>query len=223
MTYEELKQRIIDFAESDEPVFVGNIDGFIKTAEQGIYNSVQLRALRKNVMGSVEQESPYLSLPNDFLSVFSLAVVDENGSEYLLVKDVSFIREAYPSATDAGKPRYYAIFGPASSNSTDPRPINELSIIIGPTPDKKYAVELHYFYYPESIVTAGETWLGDNFDMALFYGSMRQAALFQRMTKDVVENYEQKYAESMALLQMLGDGKQQMDYYRNSPTKRSGV
>ena len=223
MTYEELKQRIIDFAESDEPVFVGNIDGFIKTAEQGIYNSVQLRALRKNVMGSVQAENAYLPLPSDFLSVFSIAVVDELGTDYLLVKDVSFIREAYPSATDFGRPRYYSIFGPATTDADNPRPTNDLSLIIGPTPDKNYAVELHYFYYPESIVTAGETWLGENFDMALFYGAMRQAALFQRMTKDVVENYEQKYAEAMALLQMLGDGKQQMDYYRNSPTKRSGV
>lgn len=223
MTYEELKQRIIDFAESDEPVFVGNIDGFIKTAEQGIYNSVQLRALRKNVMGSVQAQNAYLPLPSDFLSVFSIAVVDELGTDYLLVKDVSFIREAYPSTTDLGKPRYYSIFGPATTGVADPRPTNDLSLIIGPTPDKTYAVELHYFYYPESIVTAGETWLGENFDMALFYGAMRQAALFQRMTKEVVENYEQKYAEAMALLQMLGDGKQQMDYYRNSPTKRSGV
>ena len=216
MNYAELRQKIIAFAESDEQLFQDNIDGFIETAEQKIYNSVQIQYLRKNVTGFTTPNNKYLSTPGDFLSVYSVAVVKPNGEyEYLLNKDVNFIRQAYPMPTDTGVPKYYAIFGPTTTNSTPPVLTNELSLILGPTPNAAFTVELHYFFIPESIVTAGTTWLGDNFDSALFYGAMREASLFQRMTPEVIANYEQKYNEAMTLLKNLGDGKQRTDAFRS--------
>lgn len=220
MNYTELRQKIIDFAESDEPLFLSNIDDFVRTAEQKIYNSVQIPALRKNATSTLTQNNKYLSAPQDFLSVFSLAVIGIDGSyEYLLNKDVNFIRAAYPAPTDVGLPKYYAIFGPTTTSDTPPVVTNELSFVLGPTPDSNYRVELHYFYYPESIVTANETWLGDNFDSALFYGAMREASIFQRMETDVVANYEQKYNESMTLLKQLGDAKNRQDAYRSGQVR----
>ena len=220
MNYAELRQKIIDFAETDEGTFVANIDNFIKNAEQKIYNAVQIPALRKNATSTVTPNNKYLSSPQDFLSVFSLAVIAPNGDyEYLLNKDVNFIRQVYPSPTDVGVPKYYAIFGPTTTSDQPPVITNELSFILGPTPDSNYRVELHYFYYPESIVTADTTWLGDNFDTALFYGAMREASIFQRMEVDVVTNYEQKYNEAMTLLKQLGDGKQRQDSYRSGQVR----
>jgi len=220
VNYSELRQKIIDFAETEEQMFLDNIDGFIRDAEQQIFNAVQIPALRKNATSTLTQNNSYLSSPSDFLAVFSLAVVGLDGSyEYLIDKDVNFIRQAYPSPTDTGFPRYYAIFGPTTTSDQPPVITNELSFILGPTPDSNYRVELHYFYYPESIVTAGTTWLGDNFDSALFYGAMRQASLFQRMEQDVVANYEQKHTEAMTLLKQLGDGKQRTDSYRTGQVR----
>jgi hypothetical protein len=220
VNYAELRQKIIDFAETDEGTFVANIDNFIQTAEQKIYNAVQIPALRKNATSTVTPNNKYLSSPQDFLSVFSLAVIAPNGDyEYLLNKDVNFIRQVYPSPTDVGVPKYYAIFGPTTTSDQPPVITNELSFILGPTPDSNYRVELHYFYYPESIVTADTTWLGDNFDTALFYGAMREASIFQRMEVDVVTNYEQKYNEAMTLLKQLGDGKQRQDSYRSGQVR----
>jgi len=220
MNYAELRQKIIDFAESDEPMFVDNIDEFVRSAEQKIYNSVQIAYLRKNVTGFTSANNKYLSTPGDFLSVYSLAVIDQTGNyEYLLNKDVNFIRAAYPSPSDVGLPKYYALFGPTTTSSAPPVLTDELSIILGPTPNAVYSIELHYFYYPESIVTAGTTWLGDNFDTALFYGAMREASIFQRMAADVVANYEQKYNEAMTLLKQLGDGKQRSDAYRSGQVR----
>ena len=220
MNYAELSEKIQSFAESDEQLFVANIPNFVKTAEQKIYNSTQLSYLRKNVTGTTSTNNKYLATPGDFLSVYSLAVVAPDGSyEYLLNKDVNFIRQAYPSPTDSGLPKYYALFGPTTTNSDPPVQTNELSLILGPTPNAVYAVELHYFYYPESIVTAGTTWLGDNFDSALFYGAMREACIFQRQEKDVIDNYEAKYNEAMTLLRQLGDGKQRSDAYRDGQAR----
>lgn len=220
MNYTELRQKIIDFAETEEQMFLDSIDGFIRDAEQQIYNAVQIPALRKNATSVLTPNNKYLSSPPDFLSVFSLAVIEANGAyEYLIDKDVNFIRQVYPTPTDTGLPRYYAIFGPTTTSDQPPVITNELSFILGPTPDSNYRVELHYFYYPESIVTAGTTWLGDNFDTALFYGAMRQASLFQRMEQDVVANYEQKYGESMTLLKQLSDGKQRTDAYRTGQVR----
>lgn len=220
MNYTELRDKIIAFAESDELSFVENIPKFVRAAEQRIYNSVQIQYLRKNVIGTVSQNNKYLSAPADFLSAYSLAIILPNGQyEYLLNKDVNFIRQAYPSPTDAGTPKYYAIFGPTTTADNPPLLTNEISFILGPTPDSNYSVELHYFFYPESIVTANTTWLGDNFDTVLFYGAMREASLFQRMEQDVVANYEQKYGEALALLMQLGNGLQRRDAYRSGQVR----
>jgi hypothetical protein len=174
MNYAELSAAIQNYSESDEQLFVDNIPTFVKIAEQKIYNSTQIAYLRRNVVGVTTTNNKYVATPQDFLSVYSVAVVDPTGEYiYLLDKDVNFIRQAYPAPTDTGIPKYYAIFGPTTTN-TDPAELtNELSLILGPTPNGSYTVELHYFFYPESIVTAGTTWLGDNFDSVLLYGAMR--------------------------------------------------
>jgi hypothetical protein len=220
MNYAQLSAAITAYAESDEQLFVENIPVFVELAEQRIYNSVQLSYLRKNVTGNASQNNKYLSTPSDFLSVYSVAVIKANGEyEYLLNKDVNFIRQSYPSPTDTGLPKYYAIFGPTTTSDNPPALTNEISLILGPTPDSAYSIELHYFFYPESIVTAGTTWLGDNFDSALLYGAMREACIFQRQEPDVVANYEQKYQESMMLLKQLGDGKERQDAYRSGQVR----
>jgi len=220
MNYAQLSAAIQAYSESDEQLFVENIPVFVKAAEQRIYNSVQFSYLRKNVTGSVTPSNPYLSAPTDFLSVYSIAVITPAGDyEYLLNKDVNFIRQAYPSVSDTGTPKYYAIFGPTTTAGDPPVLTNEMSFILGPKPNVNYSVELHYFFYPESIVTAGTTWLGDNFDTALFYGALREAAVFQRQEPDMVANYEQKYMESMSLLKQLGDGKERTDSYRTGQVR----
>jgi hypothetical protein len=220
MNYAELSAAIQNYSESDEQLFVDNIPTFVKLAEQKIYNSTQIAYLRRNVVGVTSTNNKYVATPPDFLSVYSVAVVDRSGDYiYLLDKDVNFIRQAYPAPTDTGIPKYYAIFGPTTTN-TDPAELtNELSLILGPTPNGSYTVELHYFFYPESIVTAGTTWLGDNFDSVLLYGAMREASIFQRQEADVVANYESKYNEAMTLLRQLGDGKQRTDAYRTGQAR----
>jgi len=220
MNYAELSAAIQNYSESDEQLFVENIPTFVKIAEQKIYNSTQIAYLRRNVVGVTSTNNKYVATPPDFLSVYSIAVVDPSGEYiYLLDKDVNFIRQAYPAPTDTGIPKYYAIFGPTTTN-TDPAELtNELSLILGPTPNGSYTVELHYFFYPESIVTAGTTWLGDNFDTVLLYGAMREASIFQRQEADVVANYESKYNEAMTLLRQLGDGRQRTDAYRTGQAR----
>jgi len=190
------------------------LNRFIEQAEQRIYNSVQFPSLRKNVTGSVTTSNKYLSCPTDFLSTYSLAVIDASGNyEYLLNKDVNFIRQAYPNpTTDVGIPKYYALFGPTVNTSTI---TNELSFIVGPTPDASYSVELHYFFYPESITTAGSTWLGDNFDTVLLYGSLVEAYTYMKGEADVMTFYDAKYKEALALAKRLGDGLERSDSYRS--------
>jgi len=179
-------------------------------AEQKIYNSVQLPSLRKNVTGALSQTIPYLSAPTDFLSVFSLAVIGSTGVyTYLINKDVSFIREAYPSQATVGTPRYYAVFGPDSGAT------QELTFLLGPTPSANLTAELHYFYYPESISTAGTSWLGDNFESALFNAVMVEAARFMKAEPDIVALYDAQYQQSLTLLKNLGDGKLRQDSYRS--------
>ena len=191
-----------------------SIPTFVQQAEERIYNTVQIPALRRNVTGNTTASNKYLACPDDFLSVYSMAVIDGTGRyEYMLNKEVNFIRQAYPSPSSTGIPKYYALFGPRSSNST------ELAFILGPTPDTAYTVELHYFYYPESIVTANTSWLGDNYSPALLYGSLREAYLFQKGEQDLIANVEAKYNEAMAQLKRLGDGLERGDAYRNGQTK----
>jgi hypothetical protein len=215
MTYDELVTQVNDYIENSFPT--SNIDTFIKQAEQRIYNTVQLASLRKNVTGTATVGNKYLQCPTDFLSVYSIAVISDSEYLYLLNKDVNFIREAYPSTAAAyrGKPKHYAIFGPRSDNE------DELSFILGPTPDLSYEVELHYFYLPESIVDAadGRTWLGDNFDSALLYGTLMEAATYTKAEADMVKLYSDRYVQSIALLKNLGDGKQRMDAYRDGQVR----
>jgi len=300
VNYVTLYQTIQSYAENTESLFVANIPTFVQQAEERIYNMVQFPALRRNVTGVLTSGNQYLSLPNDFLSTYSLAVSTTNGYEYLLNKDVNFIRQAYPKATDTGTPQYYALFGPQYTANT------ELSVILGPTPDSSYTVELHYFFYPASIVqgiitstgsitagssytngtytnipltggsgqgavatitiassivtsvtltnggnfyvagdtlsfnaanigigtgsgfsipvntinnSTGTSWLGDNFDPILLYGSMREAMLFMKGEQDLIGYYEQKFTEAVALAKRLGDGLERGDAYRDGQTK----
>jgi len=199
------------------------IDTFIKQAEQRIFNTVQFPSIRKNVTGTLTINNKYLSSPSDFLSVYSMAVIDATGRyEYLLNKDVNFIRQAYPDPTSTGIPKYYALFGPTTTNNTPPVITNELSFMVGPTPDAAYSVELHYFYYPTSIVEAGTTWLGDNFDSVLLYGALVEAAIFMKIdaqTEGLV--LDTKYKEALALAKRLGDGLERQDAYRSGQYRQA--
>ena len=214
MNYTELSTAIQNYAENTEASFVAEIPVFVQQAEQRIYNSVQFPSLRKNVTGQTTQDNKYLACPSDFLAVYSLAVVTDGTTttgtyEYLLNKDVNFIRQAYPTAGDTGTPKYYALFGPQSNDA------NELSMILGPTPDAVYPVELHYYYYPTSIVDAGTSWLGDNFDSVLLYGSLVEAYTYMKGEQDMMGLYNQKYQEALGLAKRLGDGMERQDAYRS--------
>ena len=215
MNYTELVTAVSDYTENTFPT--ADMNTFIKQAEQRIYNSIQFPSLRKNATGITSANNKYLSCPGDFLSSFSLAVIDATGAyEYLLNKDVNFIRQAYPQPTDTAIPRYYALFGPTTSGATI---TNELSFILGPTPDAAYDVELHYYYYPESIVTAGTTWLGDNFDSVLLYGTLVEAYTYMKGEADIALAYNAKYKEALDLAKRLGDGLERGDAYRDGQTK----
>lgn len=303
MNYVQLYQAIQDYSENTEPLFIDNISRFVMETEDRIYNSVQIPSLRKNVTGVLTAGNQYLSAPNDYLSTYSVSVYTSDYTTvpytYLLNKDVSFIRECYSNPTTTGTPKYYALFGSQYSN------VNELSFIMGPTPDQNYNVELHYFYYPVSIVQGvistlgtisggsgyvngsyadvyltggngsgavatvvvsggsvtsvtlddggsfyitgdvlsasttslggttnttfsvpvtavnnptGTSWLGDNYDPVLFYGSMREAILFMKGEQDMVNYYEKMYQEALGQLKRLGDGLERNDSYRKGQT-----
>jgi hypothetical protein len=196
------------------------IDRFIQQAEQRIYNNVQFPFLRKNMTGNIQSGNKYLKAPDDYLATYSLAVIDASGNyEYLLNKDVNFIRQAYPNpTTDTGIPRYYALFGPAIVGTAI---TNELTFILGPTPNTTYTVELHFYYYPESIVTSGTSWLGDNFDTVLLYGSLVEAYTFMKGEPDMITLYNQKYVEALALAKRLGDGMERQDAYRSGQYRQA--
>jgi hypothetical protein len=228
MTYTELIAAIQSYTENTFPeTYLASgatvssttqLNTFITQAEQRIFNTVQFPSLRKNVTGVTASGNKYLSCPSDFLSSFSLAVIDATGAyEYLLNKDVNFIRQAYPTPTDTAIPKYYALFGPTTTNDPSPVITNELSFILGPTPDAAYNVELHYYYYPESITTtaSGQTWLGDNFDSVLLYGSLVEAYTFMKGETDIITLYDGKYKEALAMAQRLGDGLERSDAYRS--------
>lgn len=238
MTYNELFIAVKNYLQNDFPANTWTnvagtgtttsggteqINTFITQAEERIYNTVQLPSLRKNVTGVTAGGNKYLSCPTDFLSVFSMAVIENPGTPtenytYLLNKDVNFLREAYPSSQDQGLPRYYALFGPtvASGVITD-----ELSFILAPTPDDAYDIELHYFFYPESITTAadGRTWLGDNYSPVLLYGTIVEAYTFLKGETDLIAVYEKKYQEAMQQLNRLGSGLERGDAYRDGQYK----
>jgi len=299
MNYVQLYQAIQDYAESTEQLFVDNIPTFVRQAEERVYNTVQIPSLRKNVTGTLTASNKYLSCPNDYLSTFSMAVIKADGSyDYLLNKDVNFIRESYPQPTDTGLPKYYALFGSQYSNA------NELSFILGPTPNDSYNVELHYYYYPVSIVQGaisagtanggssyvngiysnvplsggqgsgalanivvsgnavtsvniknqgnfytvgdvltvassyiggsgtgffytvtavdnidGTSWLGDNYDPCLLYGTLREAVIFQKGEQDMVTYYEKQFQNAMEQLNRLGTGLERGDAYRDGQAR----
>ena len=209
MNYTQLVAEIQSYVE--DQFTTQNIDTFIQQAEQRIYNTVQLPALRKNVTGTLTAGNKYLAMPSNWLATFSLAVINaDNEYLYLLNKDVNFIRQSFPD-TDSdfyGEPQYYAVF-------------DNTAFIVGPTPDANYAVELHYFYYPESITTVagGQTWLGDNFSSTLLYGSLLEAYTYMKGEADVIANYKARYDEAMLLLKQLGDGKDRQDAYRSGQVR----
>ena len=211
MNYAALSASIQAYTENDFPDTAGTggltsteqIDTFIQQAEQRIYNTVQLLDLRKNVTGNATSSNKYLSVPSDWLANFSLAVIDPTSGQYdyLLNKDVNFIRESFPYPATTGKPTHYAMF-------------DQNSYILGPTPDANYSMELHYFYYPPSIVTAGTSWLGDNFDSVLLYGSLLEAYTFMKGEQDIIAGYQARYSEAMSLLKEFAEGKNRQDMYR---------
>jgi hypothetical protein len=221
VNYSELFETIKGYCENDFPdvsflnsagdsnslTSTEQLNIFIKQAEQKVYNSVQILDLRKNVTGELSSGNQYLSVPTDWLANFSLAIIDSAGAyTYLLNKDVNFIRESFPNPTSTGKPTHYALF----DNS---------SYIVGPTPDQGYTAELHYFYYPDSIVSAGTSWVGENYDSILLYGALIEAHIFMKGEADVYESYIQRYNEALAGLKQLGEGKNRQDMYRTKQAR----
>jgi hypothetical protein len=208
VNYSQLSTLIQEYCESTEQSFVANIPTFVQLAEERIYNTVQLPAIRKNVTGAMSADNQYMSLPSDWLSTFSMAVIDPvtGEYEYLLNKDVNFIRASYPFPTSKGKPKYYAIW-------------DDNFMILGPTPDLSYNSELHYYYYPPSIVTNSTSWLGDNFENVLLYGAVREGYTYLKGEQDIMNYYEQKYQEALAQLKRLGDGLDRQDAYRSGQAR----
>lgn len=213
MNYTELVLQVKAYLTDDFPDFVTNdgdtldsadqIAAFVRQAEERIYNTVQMPAIRKNVSGNTIAGDKYIGLPTDFLAAFSLSVITDNGEQtYLLHKDVSFIREAYPNPNYTDTPVHYAQF-------------DQDTLILGPTPDQNYGLEMHYYYYPESITTAGTSWLGDNLESVLLYGTLVEAYSFLKGEADTFAMYNNKYMEALAMLKMLGDGKDRRDAYRS--------
>lgn len=201
------------YCETTEPSFVNNIPTFVIAAEERVFNTVQIPAIRKNQLGTITSHNKYLTLPSDWLATFSLAVVDASGNySYLLDKDVNFIRESYPNATTYGAPQHYAVF-------------DATSLILGPTPDQSYQAELHYYYYPQSITVQdgtthkGTSWLGTNFETVLLYGAIREAYTYLKGETDIAASYEAKYQEALGLLKVLGDGKNRRDAYRSGQAR----
>ena len=204
MNYTQLVDLVKQYTQNEETSFVANIPVFVQLAEERIYNAVFIPAIRKNQIGTLTPSNKYLTLPADWLANFSLAVITPvtNAQTFLIDKDVNFIRECYPDPDDSGVPKYYAIF-------------DKNTLILGPTPDSNYQVELHYYYYPQSIVTASTSWLGDNFETVLLYGTLREAYIYMKGEQDMIQYYEQKYQESLGLLKLLGEGKDRRDAFRS--------
>ena len=208
MNYAQLVSLIQEYCESTEQTFVDNIPTFVQLAEERIYNTVQIPAIRKNVTGVATINFPYISIPPDWLSTYSLAAIDPDTGEYeyLLNKDVNYIRAAYPNPTDYGTPKYYAVW-------------NDNSFMLGPSPNKVYTMELHYYYYPPSIVNVGTSWLGTNFETVLLYGAVREGYTYLKGEQDIMNYYEQKYQEALAQLKRLGDGLDRQDAYRSGQAR----
>ncbi len=205
-----LWQLIQDYTNNQESTFLADIPTFVQVTEERIYNTVQIPAIRKNQVAALTAGNQYLLLPSDWLATYSLALTDTTQNPnvyiYLIPKDVNYIREAYPAPNTTATPNYYAQF-------------DYQTLILGPTPDIGYPVELHYYYYPTTIVTAGSSWLGNNFPEVLLYGALREAYVFMKGEADVLEMYEKKYMEGIARLKRLGDGMDRRDAYREPQVK----
>lgn len=207
LTYAQLTQAIKDYTEVDQETFNNNIPNFVRNTELVVNNTVQLPAFRRNVTGQATELFQYLNLPSDFLSLFSLAVIDPQGNyNYLYQKDVNYIREAYPFPTAIGEPQYYGIF-------------SSTALILGPTPDENYNMEMHYYAAPVSIVDAGTSWLGENYPSVLLWGSLYEAYVFLKGEADMIKSSQQKFQEHMVLLKQLGDGKDRQDNYRTTQVR----
>lgn len=208
MKYDDLKQQVQDYLETSEATFVANIPNFVKEVENRVYNEVQMPALRKNVEGSIAADNKYLKMPGDFLSLFSFAVIDPDTGEYhyTMLKDVNLIREVYPSPTFKQRPKYVGLFDPTT-------------LILGPTPDRAYKAELHYFYYPETMVTAGESWLSKNFPSVMLYGVIAEGYRFLKGDAAQQKVYDDQYAAALNLLRKQAEGKARNDAYANNTAK----
>ena len=215
MNYTELVSAIQSYTENTFPT--ASINTLIEQAEQRIYNNVQFPTIRKNVLSNLNVGGIYITPPTGFLSVYSFAIIDPATSEYtyLLNKDVNFIREAYPNPNDLGTPKYYALFGMDSNVTTS------ITLMIGPASDTACDVEIHYNSYPESITTADTTWLGNNFDSVLLYGSLVEAYTYMKGEPDMVALYDSKYKEALALAKRLGDGMERQDAYRSGQFRQA--
>jgi len=204
-TYDQLKQAIQDYTENDETSFVTNLPVFIRQAEERILKNVQLSLFRKNVSGAMSASNKYLACPSDFLAPFSLSFVDGNSDhQFLEVKDADFVQTFNPDATNTGNPRFYAVF------DVD-------NFILGPTPDSAYAVELHYFYRPASLTAgsgSGTTWLSENAEIAMLYGSLMEAYIYMKGEPDMLGQYEKRFMEAIQGMKMLGEAKEVTDEYR---------
>ena len=194
MNYTELVTAIQDYTQNEETSFVSNMPNFVRQAEERLNRSIMVPELRKNVTAATTNGNWYLARPEDFLSVFSLAVVDSSGDySFLLDKDVNFIREAYPASSTSGLPQYYAQFDGDYGGEYG-------NFILGPTPDADYAVELHYYYDPPSIVSTGTSWYGDNAESALLYGSLIEAYTYMKGEADLIQQYTSRYSEALGQL-----------------------
>ena len=203
MNYTELTNAIKEYTDKTETTFVNNIPNFVRQTEERIYRSILIPELRRNVTTSLTTSNRFLAKPTDFLAVFSIAVVDGSSNySFLLPKDVNFIREAYPATATSGLPVYYSLF-------------DGDNFLIAPTPDSTYTVQLHYYYDPPSIVTSSTSWLGDNAESTLLYGSLVEAATFMKGEPDIVGFYKTRYEEALEGLRQLADGRNKRDSYRN--------
>ncbi len=211
MNYSELSQAIQDYTENNETTFVSQIPTFIEQAEELIHRTVMIPELRKNVTANMTNGNRFLARPSDFLAPFSIAVIDDSGDyTYMLPKDVNFIREAYPSKATSGLPKYYAEFDGDVQSTSSPG-----NFILGPTPNGAYEVQLHYYFDPPSIVDSNTSWLGDNAEETLLYGSLVQAYIFMKGEPDVMQQYQQKFDSALKKLMVLGEGRLKRDDYRN--------
>lgn len=208
LNYSQLVTALYGYLSTDANGLVdpSDIDTVIRQAEQRVYYDVQIPVLKKNVTGTFTSGNRYLATPSDYLATYSIAVSNAGNYEYLLPKEVEFIREAFPAVAYTGVPRYYAIF-------------DENTFIIGPTPDSNYGVELHYYYEPESIVDATTTWLGDNAENLLLYACIVELYTYLKGEADLIQLYESRYQEAKNNIKVLGEGRNRVDTYRNEPPR----